>query len=807
MKIKRIIAAAAAVMLIPSLSAMAESENMIANSEFDEALVASDWNFAETGCWYSVNGTIGESVGDHTNAGSAKNGGLYQRVTLEATKTYTLEMDVYVSGTVNAPAIGIYGVNAYNENGTGDFVFGVTPTGSVGSLDETIDFTKTGEWQHLSGKYTPYKDGTHFVSLWNDSASDYVYIDNVTLTGEERKAEAIDSSSYTAESIWDANSGNPIMPGYIGDPFTFVDDDGTFYVYGTTDGYGSTPGDIMAPGPFCVWYSSDMVNWQCETFRYEDGTFPKKSEVLWAPSVTKAANGKYYMAYIWRSFNCYLAEADSPLGPWHDVNNGEVVAENMFDTDIVTIDGDTYVVTVTTANTVSIGKFKEDMSGLDENGLQAVFSNSNVFEAPGLFERDGKYYLTFANGTLGNGTYRVEYAMSDSLMSGYTYKGIILEKSGDIHTTGHNNCFNVGDDWYICYHRKIINGNYNYARQAAVEKMSFNSDGSIVVMTPSVNGARPNLTSSITEENLAWNGVSMSASSYGYESGLGEFAHIPMYAADRNNGTLWVAGGTDDEEWLMMDLGEVKNVGRVETFFEFHTHAYQYKIEYSTDGESWSVFSDKTANESLVSPQIDSVSEPVEARYLKITFNAGGVELKSMSKVYLGELYDESNIDYEEVSRTVPVGVFEMNVYENTIRTHTDDDSIVAMDEVVYEVNESFKHTDAKGFTYSFDVAEDESVTPIFYLRNEENGYKKLAEGVTISGGSVNLGLIIYNIPARLGNVSAGIGFAVGTSSDDEDEPEETTENNVDLIESQMKNGNNGISINKFNVSGSDFSF
>ena len=134
-----------------------------------------------------------------------------------------------------------------------------------------------------------------------------------------------------------------------------------------------------------------------------------------------------------------------------------------------------------------------------------------------------------------------------------------------------------------------------------------------------------------------------------------------------------------------------------------------------------------------------------------------------------------------------------------------EDDSIVAMTQVEYEVNEKFKNTDAKGFIYSFDVAENETVTPIFYLRNEENGYKKLAEGVTVSGGSVNLGLIIYNIPAQLGNVWAGIGFEVGTSSDDTEEP--TTENNVDLIEKQMKNANSGININQFDVSGSSFSF
>ncbi|MGN0106819.1 MAG: family 43 glycosylhydrolase [Hominilimicola sp.] len=484
------------------------------------------------------------------------------------------------------------------------------------------------------------------------------------MTAIERKAERIDvSAGYTAKSIWDANAGNPIMPGYIGDPFMFRDDDGTFYVYGTTDGYGDNAGSIYGDGPYCVWYSKDLVNWKCKTFRYEDGTFPKETKILWAPSVTKAANGKYYMAYIWNAYNCYLASSDSPLGPWMDELDGEVVAADMFDTDIITIDGDTYVVTqgplTNNKKTIYLGKFKEDMSGLDENGLKPIF-NDNVFEAPGIFKRDGKYYLTFANGSLGSGTYRVDYAIAEDIWGPYTGKGTILQRYGDIHTTGHNNCVQIGDDWYICYHRKVVDGNYSYARQAAMEKMSFNEDGTIAVMQPTVNGNRPDIALTKTGKNLAYDGVLMTASSVGTESGLGKFTCLPMYAADRNNGTLWTAADTG-AQWLMMDLGEIKNINCVETYFEYHTLAYKYKIEYSSDGKNWRLFSDKMNNESLDSPQVDVGVQPIKARYLKMSFE-GGVN----------------------VGRDVPVGVFEMNVYEasekniiNSISTSVGENGVV----------------------------------------------------------------------------------------------------------------------------------
>lgn len=660
MKINKIIAlltAAAMALGAAPFSSFAENDNsadeninLITDGGFENTTEIANGNWwavaPETGVWqYSGDNVIEiEADADNSNKYAKIIGGtgLGQNVSADINKTYTLTAKI----KGGAAELNI-------NDGTASW----PGKGGSGALASTT-VSANDDWTEYSVSYSNTSYSELFVYLWVAGGST-VYIDDVELVcNGDIERGSIDPTQYTAKTIWDVNAGNPIIPGYIGDPFMFRDDDGTFYIYGTTDGYGTGGGDIEASGPYCVWYSKDMTNWKCKTFLYEDGTFPKTNEVLWAPSVTKASNGKYYMAYIWQGYNCYLAEADSPLGPWRDALGGEVVAADMFDTDIVTIDGSTYVVTqgpkTNNRNTIYLGKFKEDMSGLDENGLRAIF-NDNVFEAPGLFKENGKYYLTFANGSLGNGSYRVDYAMADSITGPYTNCGTILQRDGDIHTTGHSSCVKAGDDWYICYHHKIMNGNYGYARQAALEKVTFDADNDykINVMTPSVNGERPNLDPTINDINLAWdNNVKMSASSTGTGSELGVFSCPPMYAADRNNGTLWKAE-TTDAEWLMMDLGEEKEVGRVETFFEYHTAAYQYKIEYSTDGETWTEFADKSDNESLDSPQVDSVASPVTARYIRMSFPEGGTALTAKRRAN----------NYEEYTRTVPVGVFEMNVY------------------------------------------------------------------------------------------------------------------------------------------------
>ena len=80
------------------------------------------------------------------------------------------------------------------------------------------------------------------------------------------------------------------------------------------------------------------------------------------------------------------------------------------------------------------------------------------------------------------------------------------------------------------------------------------------------------------EENLALNRRT-EASSIQY---LGVDAH---WACDGKSRTRW-ASRFSDPQWLMVDLGTERKVGRVQIVCE-HAAAREYRIQLSSDGKNW----------------------------------------------------------------------------------------------------------------------------------------------------------------------------------------------------------------------------
>ncbi|THF73790.1 discoidin domain-containing protein [Cohnella fermenti] len=83
-------------------------------------------------------------------------------------------------------------------------------------------------------------------------------------------------------------------------------------------------------------------------------------------------------------------------------------------------------------------------------------------------------------------------------------------------------------------------------------------------------------------------------------------------------GTRWAAAGDAKPQWLQVDLGETTAINRVESYFEFANKYYQYKIEVSTDGSSWTTFADKTGNTADGNPNYADTGS-ANARYVRLT--------------------------------------------------------------------------------------------------------------------------------------------------------------------------------------------
>jgi hypothetical protein len=107
-------------------------------------------------------------------------------------------------------------------------------------------------------------------------------------------------------------------------------------------------------------------------------------------------------------------------------------------------------------------------------------------------------------------------------------------------------------------------------------------------------------------------GATATASSY-------STPNLPALVTDGDLTTRWAQGlSLPDPSWVTVDLGSTMNVASVIATFE-HSSGYKYRIEYSTDDATWSLFDDRTATATTLSANTSTVTTPVSARYLRLT--------------------------------------------------------------------------------------------------------------------------------------------------------------------------------------------
>ena len=450
-------------------------------------------------------------------------------------------------------------------------------------------------------------------------------------------------------TAWNApGNANPFIPGYFADP-TIRKFGDTYYLYATTDGTGN------GYGPAQVWVSKDFVNWKNIVMNWPT------TEVVWAPDVVQMPNGKYRYFYC-EPCNINIGESDSPIGPWHNILGKEdaVMVPDRYVHNVITLDPQLFVdddksqyLYFTTWGIYNgfgcgVAKLKDgdfDLSALTENvAKDARRWNENhpfpiaadefftekrlipntelkdIFEAPFVFKRNGIYYFTYSSGSCHTDTYRVQYATSTTgPMGPFEYKGELLTTNEDetVHGPGHHSIIDINGKYYIVYHRhnnpKSIHG---FNRQVCIDELKFDAQGNIIPIVPTHNAQNVDIFKSASKyKNLAY-GAKVTASSY-YDEWF-----KPEYAVDDNNATLWKTkncnwNGKHREEWLQIDLGKPMNFNEVWTQFEYATFFYQYKIETSLDGKSWTPYADRTNNTMQGSPMIDKGT--VKAQYVRIT--------------------------------------------------------------------------------------------------------------------------------------------------------------------------------------------
>ena len=286
---------------------------------------------------------------------------------------------------------------------------------------------------------------------------------------------------------------NPIIDGYFADP-TIVRYEGVYYIYATIDPWGGEELAVLTTKDFKN-FERKHINWPTK----KACTSPTSWETMvWAPSVVKAPNGKFYM-YVSVGSEIWAGTSEHPLGPWKNakadssplINSKAFPGFHMIDAEcFIDSDGQAYLYWGSGLNWVNGHCFavKLDKDMVTFVGEPKDITPPNYFEAPYMLKRNGTYYLMYSEGKAIDPTYKIRYSTSENPF-GPWFEGVnspILSTSADSITygPGHHTVFSEKGQDYILYHRIKPQKESYVLRQLCIDSLNFDSKGNIKKIKP-----------------------------------------------------------------------------------------------------------------------------------------------------------------------------------------------------------------------------------------------------------------------------------------------------------------------------------
>jgi beta-xylosidase len=286
---------------------------------------------------------------------------------------------------------------------------------------------------------------------------------------------------------------NPIMPGYFADPSVVKVGD-TFYIYATCDPWGANELAVFETKDF-ISFDRKHLNWPTK----KACTSPSSGDAMvWAPSVVKAPDGKFYM-YVSVGSEVWAGTADHPLGPWKNLkqDNSPLISRNYFpgyhmiDAEcFIDTDGQAYLYWGSGLNWVNgkcfAAKLNKDMVSFAGKAMD--ITPPNYFEGPFMYKKNGIYYLMYSDGKAIDATYKVRYSTGKTPMGPWK-EGVnspILATSADSTTygPGHHTVFTEKGQSYILYHRIFPQKEDYVLRQLCLDSLNFDQKGNIKKVVP-----------------------------------------------------------------------------------------------------------------------------------------------------------------------------------------------------------------------------------------------------------------------------------------------------------------------------------
>lgn len=296
----------------------------------------------------------------------------------------------------------------------------------------------------------------------------------------------------------EALSTNPlIMDQFTADPSARVFE-GKIYVYPSHD--------ILAvegkgrPGWFCmedyhVFSSENLTDWK------DHGVIVNQTNVAWVDPTSYSMwapdcvfkNGKYYFYFPATpkggreagGRRIGVAISDKPYGPFRSEPTPIEGVRGIDPCVLIDRDGTAYL--YYSLNKIFVARLKDNMVELDSEPL--VITNlptKGLLEGPFVFERNGIYYLTYPH--VENKIERLEYATGNSPMGPFIPAGVILDESPSGCWTVHHSIVEYKGQWYLFYHDRDLSPEFDKNRSIRADSLSFNKDGTIRKVTPTLRG-------------------------------------------------------------------------------------------------------------------------------------------------------------------------------------------------------------------------------------------------------------------------------------------------------------------------------
>lgn len=311
-------------------------------------------------------------------------------------------------------------------------------------------------------------------------------------------------------SIFATAQKNPIVDGWYADPEGVIFGK-QYWVYPTFSARYEKQVFLDA------FSSMDMVTWKKHPHIIDTASIKWAHMALWAPAIVKKGD-KYFLFFSANDIQSKLrngvkddtlggigvAIADKPQGPFKDYlgkplinkfyNSAQPIDQYVFKDK----DGQYYIIYGGWGR-CNIGKLNKDFTGLvpfSDTTLVKEITPEGYVEGPTMFIRKGKYYLMWSEGGWTDGTYKVAYAVSDSVFGPFERVATVLEADESVATgAGHHSIMNIPgtDEWYIVYHRRPIPNLDRDHRVTCIDRLYFNKEGTIKNVKMTFEGVKRGL--------------------------------------------------------------------------------------------------------------------------------------------------------------------------------------------------------------------------------------------------------------------------------------------------------------------------